>query len=274
MKRGINRPPFIFYDPERSGEGQWEERPHKPELAEGQSYRRPVLLELELVLDQARQTLEGTQAQEADLRDQLSIEIRFETPSKCSCWMERISCTTATSLCTSMAPSGKNKFTERDNRCFRCLRQGHLRANCVGRIIECRFCRSTEHHYLLCLLENEGADCDQWEVKVVTLQEEVKADLLEEFSSGALGDTVTRKKATPSKWCWTFWTERGGSLRWMPCPIQVPHTTSWSWKRWKDWASPEPNVNTPSRARRTHHHPRGGMRHCDHVQPVRFNLPV
>ena len=76
-----------------------------------------------------------------------------------------------------------------------------------------------------------------------------------------------QKGHPPSKWCWTFWTERGGSLRWMPCPIQVPHTTSWSWKRWKDWASPEPNVNTPSRAWRTHHHPRGGMRHCDHVQP-------
>ena len=94
-------------------------------------------------------------------------------------------------------PLKKRSFVEKDNRSFRCLRPGHLRAKCLGRILECRFCKSTEHHYLLCRLEDEGEDCDQGEAKVMTVQEEIKVHLQGEFSGEALGDTVTRKRATP-----------------------------------------------------------------------------
>ena len=89
----------------------------------------------------------------------------------------------------------KRKFAEKDGRCFRCLRGGHLRTSCTGREIECRFCKATDHHYLLCECGKEDTDSDPGVVNVAELINlETEA---EQFSLEALGNTVTTKRVTP-----------------------------------------------------------------------------
>ena len=92
------------------------------------------------------------------------------------------------------ALSKKKKFAETDGRCFRCLRSGHMRAACLGREVECRFCKSTTHHYLLCTKDEEKIA--HGSVKVVKLEDEQITSPVEEFNFESLGETVTRKRAT------------------------------------------------------------------------------
>ena len=87
----------------------------------------------------------------------------------------------------------KKRFAEKDGRCFRCLRSGHLRTSCGGREIECRFCKSSKHHYLLCEQE-AGDEQPRGEVKVAEL---VAPGDTPDFNFEALGETVTRKRITP-----------------------------------------------------------------------------
>ena len=86
----------------------------------------------------------------------------------------------------------KRRFVETDGRCFRCLRPGHLRAACLGREVECRFCKKTNHHYLLCFREEE-----QGEIKVAHVEEDAPALVQDDFNFEALGETVTNKRVTP-----------------------------------------------------------------------------
>ena len=89
----------------------------------------------------------------------------------------------------------KQKFAEKDGRCFRCLRGGHLRVNCGGREIECRFCKEIDHHYLLCEKDQAGTDDDQGVVKVADLIQLEKEP--EDTGFEALGEAVTKKRVTP-----------------------------------------------------------------------------
>ena len=91
----------------------------------------------------------------------------------------------------------KKRFAESDGRCFRCLRSGHLRADCFGREVECRFCRSTTHHYLLCMREDERAKGERGEVKVTQAQVEKTSPAEEDVNFEALGEIVTQRRVTP-----------------------------------------------------------------------------
>ena len=93
-----------------------------------------------------------------------------------------------------MSLDKKRRFVEREGRCYRCLRPGHVRATCGGCEIECRFCKSPQHHYLLCDLEMEEVKNDQGVVKTIDL---VATNEQEEFTFEALGDLVTKKRVTP-----------------------------------------------------------------------------
>ena len=86
----------------------------------------------------------------------------------------------------------KRRFVETEGRCFRCLRPGHLRATCLGREVECRFCKKTNHHYLLSVREEE-----QGEIKVANVEEAAPATAQDDFNFEALGETVTNKRVTP-----------------------------------------------------------------------------
>ena len=86
----------------------------------------------------------------------------------------------------------KKKFVEMEGRCFRCLRSGHMRATCLGREVECRFCKKADHHYLLCVREEE-----QGEVKVAHVEEGPTSANPDEFNFEALGEAVTNKRVTP-----------------------------------------------------------------------------
>ena len=90
----------------------------------------------------------------------------------------------------------KRRFAETDGRCFRCLRAGHLRAACLGREIECRFCKKTDHHYLLCVREGARVK-EQGEVKVANAEENQTMPNNEQLSYEALGEAVTKKRVTP-----------------------------------------------------------------------------
>ena len=91
----------------------------------------------------------------------------------------------------------KREFAETDGRCFRCLRQGHVRAACSGREVECRFCKNTAHHYMLCDQDYGGIDSDHGVVKTIDLVAAEEAPISGEFSYEALGDTITKKRVTP-----------------------------------------------------------------------------
>ena len=75
-------------------------------------------------------------------------------------------------------------------------RSGHMRANCLGREVECRFCKKTDHHYLICTREKDkmtrtwgGESGASWRGNARRQPPEVNFE--------ALGEAVTKKRVTP-----------------------------------------------------------------------------
>ena len=96
-----------------------------------------------------------------------------------------------------MSLRDKKGFVEEEGRCYRCLRIGHVRSNCMGREVECSFCRKSEHHYMLCDLEDKELDADQGMVKVAELVTIEEPAFAEDFIFEALGDSITKKRVAP-----------------------------------------------------------------------------